>query len=559
MVTDPATMRHPLREDPGGPGAVEDGRAGQQGAVEPRKPDGLAVTVKWLIVDLVACVVFVYGLVLMNGSTTITLSVLGVLVVSMAAWRLRRLRVHRRVEAGVIPYTCGVVRIDGVELYLVASVHISPRAPQDVQAVIGNVNPDLVMIELDDERLNSMRAAPTVLPRQVDLQPIDIEIPSQGETRRFFAQRAYWNAEFAGTRVDGPTNYDQFDEFGLAERVMPGGSVAVVKRGGPEGSLATFSMKSHVAARCGADAVLVINHVDNFPRAARIGAGSLKAELRVAFRARSCGFPPVPLLLLPKDAGELLMRCNQEHTEARVKFEVADDNFPRRSLRRRVCQDVAFALSGFWLLYGIIECFSVDAGDEFLVAESTARARGVPCACIDVDMNRLCSRVAWAMVPSPCNILRALWAWLSFPRLLFSALFPGQNGVDVIGATVLHARSFRCRTWVALLSAALCAGAFVAVILTLLSSEAAGAAAGSGVVPSGTDTTLIQSFIMLAVEMYAFPRLYEAVAASRDEAMYQGIVAKTAEHNARRLVVVVGAAHANGILERARRHGLRRE
>merc|ERR1712129_385401 len=111
------------------------------------------------------------------------------------------------------------------------------------------------------------------------------------------------------------------------------------------------------------------------------------------------------------------------------------------------------------------------------------------------------------------------------------------------------------RTWLAMLLAALCAGGFVGLLLSFFSHEAAGVAASSGAVsPDQTDD--VQAYMMLAIELYIFPRLYEAVAASRDEKMYQGIVARAREHAARRLVVVVGAAHANGILQRARARGL---
>merc|ERR1719469_83468 len=106
-----------------------------------------------------------------------------------------------------------------------------------------------------------------------------------------------------------------------------------------------------------------------------------------------------------------------------------------------------------------------------------------------------------------------------------------------------------------MMCAALCAGGFLGGMLMLFSSSAASAAGGAGIV-SGDDLSAVTSYIMLAVELYAFPRLYEAVAASRDEAMYQGIVAKAGEHQASRLVVVCGAAHANGILSRVRARGL---
>eukprot|EP00971_Amphidinium_carterae_P025205 497710-Amphidinium_carterae.1 len=48
----------------------------------------------------------------------------------------------------------------GQELILVATLHISPRACQDAEMVIGGSKPDLVMIELDEERLERLKGAP---------------------------------------------------------------------------------------------------------------------------------------------------------------------------------------------------------------------------------------------------------------------------------------------------------------------------------------------------------------------------------------------------------------
>mmetsp|Transcript_76346 Transcript_76346/g.237199 ORF Transcript_76346/g.237199 Transcript_76346/m.237199 type:complete len:200 (-) Transcript_76346:73-672(-) len=188
-------------------------------------------------------------------------------------------------------------------------------------------------------------------------------------------------------------------------------------------------------------------------------------------------------------------------------------------------------------------------------AEAAAAARGARCACIDLDMNKLCSRISAAVVPSPCNLGRALLAWLAFPRVVCGILFPGRGGVDVLGCTVLHAASFRLRTWAAFVLAGLCAGCLVAGLLLLFGSGIAGAAEGSGVV-SRKDREAVQGWVMLVLEFYLLARLYDAVATARDEAMYRGVVAKAREHSARRVVVVVGAAHANGILRRVAERGL---
>lgn len=548
-------MLRPLRDDAGGPG-LEDGRA-MSIAEDAAPPQECRPMLTSALVDIVLCAVFFAALFLVSRIKLSANACFAFVGVAMVLWRLNNVwRPSAPSADGVeIPYTCGYVSSGGKELFVVATVHVSPRAPKDVEVVIGRVNPDLVMIELDEERLTDMREEDT-LPRDADLQPMELEAAGR-ETVHLKAQRAHWNGEYSGAVIQGPPIFDEADQYGLQPR-EPGsrsGTVVVVRRGVPPGQFGTWSLKASIAARAGASAVLVLQDHPKLPPVPRIGAASLVAELKVAARTRNCGFPPIPLLLLPREAGEELLRCTRDQRGAQVKFQVLQDDFPRRTLRRLVCQTIGFLLSGFWILYGIIECFKVDAGEEFIKAEEVARRSSIPCVCIDVDTNELCSRIRSAVVPTPCNIVRALLAWISFPRALWSALFPGRGNVDVIGSTVLHAMSFGLRIWMAMMIAAVCAGGFVAVILLFFSHEAAGAAAGGGVIkPDQTDA--LQTGIMLIVEMYAFPRLYEAVAASRDEAMYQAVVAKAGQRSARRLVVVVGAAHANGILQRARTRGL---
>merc|ERR1712032_1250655 len=119
--------------------------------------------------------------------------------------------------------------------------------------------------------------------------------------------------------------------------------------------------------------------------------------------------------------------------------------------------------------------------------------------------------------------MRSITAWLALPRALFQTLFPPHKNVDVVGSMVLHAKSFRLRTWVAFVLAGACGGIVAAAVLFVISSGAEGAAAGAGVVPQ-KDSGIVETYIMLGVELYVFPRLYDAIAASRDEAMYRGIV-----------------------------------
>jgi len=382
----------------------------------------------------------------------------------------------------------------------------------------------------------------------------------------------YWNAERGGETVSGRVVFDASNPYGLnraADSVNNPlcGNIALFHRGGPPGVVAPFAMKAHIAGRAGAVAALIIDGPQAPPIRARFGEASLTDEMRIACRSRSCQLPPIPTLLLPHADGQRVLESlcldpqdggGSTPGNVYADFIVVQDGFPRPPLWRRLCQECAFVASGVCVLYGVIDCLAVDVGEEFVMAQTAAQARGVPCKCIDVDTDRLCRRVGAALAPTPCNLLRAAAAWLALPRALWCGLFPREGSVDILGCSILHMMSFNCKTWFAMLFAGLCAGSIVGSLLYLFGSGAEAAGEHAGVVPKGSDAAAIQSWIMMAVEMYVFPRLYEAVAVSRDEAMYLGIRACAREHRARRLVVVVGAAHANGILKRATERGLRR-
>eukprot|EP00971_Amphidinium_carterae_P311015 6180649-Amphidinium_carterae.2 len=102
---------------------------------------------------------------------------------------------HLGTESAMFVFVACTRLVACEELYIVATLHISPRAPVDVKAVIRETRqmppPQQpqhvqvwdnvfqvcralvrVMIELDDERLDDMRAAPTV--QQTDLQPLTL-------------------------------------------------------------------------------------------------------------------------------------------------------------------------------------------------------------------------------------------------------------------------------------------------------------------------------------------------------------------------------------------------
>lgn len=518
-----------------------------------------------LLIDLTASVAFWYVLLFVEFPGNTGWIVFGALIASMIGWRLYRAYGLKEDWPLDIPYTCGYMAKDDKEVFIVATLHISPRAPRDVKEIIDITNPDVAMIELDEERLDRMRDRDPEAPLPTEPDPADLQkiriIAGGGQTMTVRAQRALWNAEQSGKRIEGDIVFDPSNPYGLDglnDSVY--GNIALVHRGAPSGEFAPFALKSHNAARGNAEALLVINS-DNqgskLPLGRIGGSASVLGDLRVAVNTCSCGFPPVPVLLLNNEDGKKVQELCEKQTAPAIKaaLEVMPDHYPRRTLRKRLCQACALMFSGIGILYGIIQCFNVEVGAEFIAAEEAATAHNIPCACIDVDLNQFWSRLGMAVLPTPCNVAQSLLAWLAFPRVFFRVLYPPRGNVDVVGGMILHAASFSLMTWVAFILAGFCASCVTNFLLTAFGMGATKAAEGAGVVQE-EDSEDVQNYIMLGVEMYMLPRIYQAVAASRDETMYRMMVSKARELSASKMVVVVGAAHSNGILQRIRARGL---
>lgn len=513
---------------------------------------------------------------------------LGTIAVCVVGWRLRR---HQLAGPSnfVLPYSCGVAEASGRTVFLVATVHISPKAPRDVRAVIAAVQPDVAMIELDLERRDRM-TSPEALPgpRLEDMQPLRLfglcakdsaAAEACTDEATVLAQRAAWNGELAGKLLVGAIAFDEANPYGatpMSDKFR--GKLALVLHGGP--GVCPFAVKAYHAELGGAQAVLV---VDSQPQlaAARLGTGgTIGSNLSIAWRTRNWGHPRLPVLLLPRDDGLHLLAGlrgkNNDLADAaastgtpavangdgflcreRVRGElcISEDTYPRRTLPRLLCQQCASCCSGIGVLYGVIQCFNVEVGAEFMAAEEQAKAQNIPCACIDVDMNSFWSRLAASVMPTPRNLLDAILSWMALPRLALQMLFPPLGNVDVFGATVLHVASFPIRTWIAFGLAAFCSSTVLNCLLTGATYASERGAEQAGAV-SAKDRADIQPIITMVIYFYMLPQVYAAVVASRDEAMYRSIVAECRARDARRIAVVVGAGHANGILHRVRTRGL---
>lgn len=124
-----------------------------------------------------------------------------------------------------------------------------------------------------------------------------------------------------------------------------------------------------------------------------------------------------------------------------------------------------------------------------------------------------------------------------------------------MGCIVLHAISFPCRTWAAFILAGFGASFVTSHVLSLFTNGAERVAEHTGAVKR-EDRNVAQAYLALILQMYIMPRIYAAVAASRNEVMYRSLVAKSRQNKSSRMVVVVGMGHSNGILECVRERGL---
>lgn len=486
-----------------------------------------------------------------------------VVVVMMILWRIHRYMHPLSKTAAQIPYTCASATFQDKEMIIVATLHIAPRAPRDVHTVIREMDVDCAMIELDEERLERMREPAPIRsdeipePRPDDLQSIRIASP-EAKTLNILAQRALWNAEWTDQLIAGNLVYDAKNAYGLDENGHSlRGSIALIKRGAEaEEEWAPFALKAHIMAKLGAKALVVMSHDDRLPLG-RLGAQSMQDEFKLCHRTCSCGFPPIPVLLIPKTDGERLMQlCIKNRNEnVATEFKVMPDDKPRRTLLKRICQASGLLCSGIGILYGVIRCCAVEVGGEFLAAEEGAQMKGIPCECIDVNMNRFWKKISDTLLPWPSNVLNSLWCWLRFPRNLLFFLFPPRTNVDILGAMLLHLASLPCKTWLAFIFAGLCASTVTSTIFSLISYGVTETAEATGVVEQ-ENADDFQVLLALGVELYVMPQVYTAIAASRDEAMYQSIVKKVRQFDYKRFVVVVGGGHANGILQRFREFGV---
>eukprot|EP00434_Breviolum_minutum_P003034 symbB.v1.2.002666.t2/scaffold138.1/size301272/7 len=193
-------MRDPLRceESP-----EEAGSSTTLVAVEGRsRTTGWRSQVPQILLDVLlsaVAIVIIYGFSSLSSST-LWIAFSGLLLL-MVLWRVLHLQGAKMAE---IPYTCGYASANGKDVYIVSTLHISPRSERDVISAISAVHPDVVMIELDEERLEFMRGPNQRPVLQQFYYTVEGDISPSESATPLVTQRAYWNGEFAGDHVSGP-------------------------------------------------------------------------------------------------------------------------------------------------------------------------------------------------------------------------------------------------------------------------------------------------------------------------------------------------------------------
>merc|ERR1719213_1372891 len=103
---------------------------------------------------------------------------------------------------------------------------------------------------------------------------------------------------------------------------------------------------------------------------------------------------------------------------------------------------------------------------------------------------------------------------------------------------ILHGASFKFRTWAAFIIAGFAASFVTSHIMAAFTNGAERTVEATGAVKK-EDRIYWQNMFALCLELYMLPRIYQGVAATRDEVMYKSIVEKSRRHGSKRMVAVV--------------------
>lgn len=494
------------------------------------------------------------------------------IVLSLISWRVfRYYRAKKLAPVDGLPCCCvPVVVPDGPTIYMVGTMHVSPGSPVDVKNICRKVAPDCILIELDQERWDKMQDD-----GKKELETEELHTIVTGTRKTIQAIPAEWNSCHEGKEYHGELIFDE----SLSDRASSlfvgksfEGKIALVRRGG-----FPFALKTACAAKAGALALFCID-VAPEPESIEeskgfqypflwLPVGNILHQMRHAWRMGSCALPPVPCFLVNYSDGEELLRA-MRHDKVQTNFFVRHrpDMVPH-TLLRNLCQLCVIISSGVGILYGLIRCAGIEVGGEFLAANAEAKRLKKPFVLVDVSMDDLGGALRRALVPWPRNLFAAVRLWMALPRwIVRNVWFPASNMIDICGVMLWLLCRFKLRTWLAFIVSGFAAATVASFVLTV-----PGKAVSAGMVAAGHEASAndVEKLFPIALQLYLLPRIFEGLVNQRDEAMFQSITAEIRRRSecyvkgevdgpAQSFVVVVGAAHVNGILSRMYQQGFHR-
>lgn len=456
----------------------------------------------------------------------------------------------------VAPCMSKKVAINEKEIYIIGTLHVSPGSVRDVTAVSEEVNPDAYLIELDRERLDAMRD------RDKEPKPCTQELKlTDAITTK--SVNAEWNGLLHKKNVQATLIFSK--DKSAAEQssieVDDGVSslsgkilVVPVPQDKREMYITLRAQKREAAAVLFVD---IGKTVEDAPSRLILSTGGFFKQTGTCCKMRSPKLPEIPAYLIPGDVLEKFQKGEQ------IEINVDSRHVGIPSTANKMwCRALVIYGSGLGILYGIIRLAGVKAGQEFVQADDLAKEKGKPCVTIDMSMDRLGRRICKSLWPTPKNILKYIIAWVSFTRIVLSWFFlPMAHKLDLALNMCMGFGRFKLRTWLAFLLGTICSSLLITGIvlgISYASAESARAASsGKSEEEQAYIANLVFQLVALGINLWFFPAIYYGLLDSRDEQMYRGIVAQVrARPHLKKFVVVIGAAHSNGILRRLRERGI---
>eukprot|EP00397_Hematodinium_sp_SG-2012_P023138 GEMP01024020.1.p1 GENE.GEMP01024020.1~~GEMP01024020.1.p1 ORF type:complete len:727 (+),score=124.97 GEMP01024020.1:172-2352(+) len=508
----------------------------------------------WVLFDFGATAALVLGLIFgvidaikphwWWGQHVLTYGVMLIVFIARLFWHFV-IRSERHVNA-VPRFVTQKVEMDGKQVYFVGTMHVSPGSAKDVVKVIDEVDPDVVMIELDYDRLTAMKESE-------DPKPCDQFVFKKPDGTTVRGIHTDWNANLNKHEIEGTLTFENSEDLTGKILVAPyikSGHANFVYSAQKRGAMAVFFLDLQSGAPGTGTAE---------PSETLVGTSGF-FSLWKFFCATGRNNPPeIPCYLVPSRHFDLML-----DEGVVINFTVYAGNISSPSTCCQSCLRTTCMMgTGVGVMYGLIRMAGCKVGQEFIIADRLAHERGKVLATIDMGVGRLGHQLLQRLIPYPSNLWYMLTAWAAVPRTLFTWIFlPQMHKLDLALNMIWGFARFKLRTWVAFILGAGIASLIMYGIIKLVQVaiisgvEASATAAGSSQQFAKSVSEWVGIGLVLGLIMYAFPVIYKGLLDSRDEQMYRGAVAQIRlRPNASKFVIVIGAAHTNGMIRRMYQRG----